>query len=221
MAHSPRPPFLVYGVLSLHCQSSLFLQQKHKNVTLWWIHTQSRYRSIKNCSSMRRFAEFSIKDLVNKDGIGRGGFSSVFAAEFLPSREKVAVKKFLDGEADRRILLKEAKLLNSLQHPHIVGFKGVLLEFLEFDFTPFGIDLKVNPLADLLRRFDKTDCRNINKKVFYKISENVASSLHYLNKNGLAHSDLKPANVWVSNHHYCQLSNPENIDRICSSRPLP
>jgi hypothetical protein len=35
---------------------------------------------------------FLFKELVNKDEIGRGGFSSVFTAELQQTGEKVAVK---------------------------------------------------------------------------------------------------------------------------------
>ncbi|CAB3993486.1 serine threonine- kinase Chk2-like [Paramuricea clavata] len=64
---------------------------------------------------------FLFKELVNKDEIGHGGFSSVFTAE-LPR----TVKKFLGNyQIDAKILIKEAKLLNSLQHPNIVAFKDV------------------------------------------------------------------------------------------------
>ena len=67
----------------------------------------------------------------------------MFTAEFPTSEEKVAVKKFIGHEdIDERILIKDAKLLNSLQHKNIVGFKGVcidqyalLLEFVQFDFA--------------------------------------------------------------------------------------
>ena len=103
----------------------------------------------------------------------------MFTAEFPTSGEKVAVKKFIgDEEIDERILIKEAKLLNSLEHKNIVGFKGVcvdqyalLLEFVKFDFNPFGTDLEVNSLAALLRQFDKTDCANISVRVFLRAAK--------------------------------------------------
>jgi serine/threonine protein kinase len=41
---------------------------------------------------------FLFKELVNKDEIGRGGFSSVFTAELQQTGEKVAVKKFLGND---------------------------------------------------------------------------------------------------------------------------
>ena len=152
----------------------------------------------------------------------------MFTAEFPTSGEKVAVKKFIGHEhTDERILIKEAKLLNSLQHKNIVGFKGVcidqyalLLEFVQFDFNPFGIDLKVNSLAVRLRQFDKTDCANIAVKVFMRAAEDVALGLQYLHQKGLAHRDLKPSNVLVSNQHYCHLTSQEYIEKVSFTTPL-
>lgn len=189
--------------------------------------------STKECSPRTSLAfgdlpRYSFKELVNKDEIGHGGYASVFTAEVALSGEKVAVKKFIGlDEESQKILVKEAKLLNSLQHPNIVGFKGVcddqhaiLLEYVYFDFAPFGIDLKVNSLADLLRHFDKSDCANIDKNVFYHAAEDIALGLQYLHENGLAHRDLKPANVLVSNQHYCHLSSQDEIESICFATPL-
>ena len=59
---------------------------------------------------------FLCAELVNKDEVGYGEFSSVFTPEIPTSGEKVAVKIFIgDEEIDEKILIKEAKLLNSLQ----------------------------------------------------------------------------------------------------------
>ena len=132
-------------------------------------------------------------------------------AEFPCGGEKVVVKKFLlneDEEETRRLVLKEAKLLNSLTHPNIVKFKGIcndhyalLLEYMFFDFKPFDLDLNVNCLSELLCHFDKTDCQNISKVVFYQAASDVASGLQYLHQKGIAHRDLKPANILVPNQH--------------------
>ena len=59
---------------------------------------------------------FLYAQLVNKDEVGYGEFSSVFTAGFPTSGEKAAVKIFIgDEEIHENILIKEAKLFNSLQ----------------------------------------------------------------------------------------------------------
>ena len=152
----------------------------------------------------------------------------MFTAELPDSGEKVAVKKFLgNDQIDAKILLKEAKLLNKLRHQNIVGFKGIckdtyalLLEFVQFDFKPFGVDHQVRSLAELLCYFDKSNCRDISEKVFYRAAENIASGIQYLHTNGLAHRDLKPANVLVSNQHYCYMTDQNDIEKASAISPL-
>lgn len=60
-----------------------------------------RAQAVEDASSSTAFEDvnlpsFSFKELVNKDEIGRGGFSSVFTAELPRSGEKVAPKNFLE-----------------------------------------------------------------------------------------------------------------------------
>ena len=133
------------------------------------------------------FSSFSFKELVNKDEIGCGGFSSVFTVKLPESGEKVAVKKFLgNDQIDAKILMKEAELLNKLRHQNIVEFKGIckdtyalLLEFAQFDFKPFGVDHQVRSLPELLCYFDKSNSKDISEKVFYRAAENIASGIQY------------------------------------------
>ena len=89
-----------------------------------------------------------------------------------------------------------------------------------FDFKPFDLDLNANCLSELLCHFDKTDCQNISKVVFYQAASDVASGLQYLHQKGIAHRDLKPANIQVSNQHYCQLTDIAAIEEVSYSIPL-
>ncbi|CAB4022412.1 Tyrosine- kinase SPK-1, partial [Paramuricea clavata] len=121
----------------------------------------------------------------------------------------------------------EAKLLNNLVHRNIVEFKRIcddeyalLLEYVYFDFKPFGLRAKVNCLADLLLNLDKNSCANIDKQVFYRAASDVASGLQYLHESGITHRDLKSANILVSNQHYCQLTDPAKIEEISHKTPL-
>ena len=84
--------------------------------------------------------------------------------------------------------------MNKLRNQTIVGFKGIckdtyalLLESVQFDFKPFGIDHQVRSLAELLCYFNKSDCKDISEKVCYRAAENIASDIQYLHSNDLAH----------------------------------
>ena len=75
----------------------------------------------------------------------------------------MVIKKLLGTEKEeRRLFLKEAKILQQLQSPNIVEFKAIccaptaiMLECLAFDFAPFGIEEKVNSLQDFLHLIDE------------------------------------------------------------------
>lgn len=173
---------------------------------------------------------FKFAELKNKDEIGRGGFAAVFTAETPIDKEKIVVNKFFDecdDDKTRRKLVKEAKLLNKLDHPNLVRLKGlcsdqnaILLEYVCFNLKPFGLDKTVTCLKDLLQYFDKIHCVQISSKVFYYAATDVAKGLQYLHENGVAHRDLKPANVLVSNQHYCNLENTGEIEEVSHRIPL-
>ena len=85
------------------------------------------------------------KCLTNKEMIGKGAYGAVFTANWqtVPdaggkSAEKVVVKKLLGEDIlDKKMFVKEARIIQELKHPNIVKFKGIcnnpfalILEFL-------------------------------------------------------------------------------------------
>ena len=138
------------------------------------------------------------------------------------------VKKFFHDDNDtERKLFKEARLLNTLRHPNIVGLRGrcldryaLLLEYIYFDLNPFGVNETVHCLQALLKYFDKKNCAQIDSKVFYHAANNIASGLQFLHENGTSHRDLKLANILFSNQHYCHLGNLAEIEEVSSRIPL-
>ena len=166
--------------------------------------------------------------LVDKDVIGEGGFAVVFTAKLPENGKQIVVKKLLatNNEA-KKSLVKEARLLSKLQHPNVVGFKGVyldkyavLLEYIHSNFAPIGQNTSVHSLAGFLSVCEQSNCEGMHTSVFFHAALDVASGLKYLHRNGIAHRDLKPENVLVSSHHYSHLRDADIIERMLSVKPL-
>lgn len=77
-----------------------------------------------------------------------------------------------------------------------------MLEYVYFDLEIFGGDGKVSSLNNFLSCLDWNDCNGIDATFMTKIASDVLSGLKYLREKDIAHHDLKPANVLVSNQHY-------------------
>ena len=71
--------------------------------------------------------------------------------------EEVVVK-VLEGVDNEDICL-EAKFLNELDHPNKVQFKGIclesgiMLEYMVFDLKPYGVNVEVHNLSDLIKNY--------------------------------------------------------------------
>ena len=87
-----------------------------------------------------------------EEAIGRGSLGLVFVAK--ANREMVVVKKLLsEDEQEQGLFLKEANILHGITSKHVVKFKAactnpcaMILEYLFFDFDPFGGSDKVSSL---------------------------------------------------------------------------
>ena len=138
------------------------------------------------------------KCLTNKEIIGKGAYGAVFTANWqtVPdaggksaAAEKVVVKKLLGEDIlDKKTFVKEARIIQELKHPNIVKFKGIcnnpfalILEYVYFDFQPFGIESKVSSLAEFLGVLEGSDCDGfVTPQVISTICKDVALGLKYL-----------------------------------------
>ena len=123
--------------------------------------------------------------------LGAGGMATVYLAEDVRHRRKVAIK-VLHAELSAVIgperFLKEIELTAGLQHPHILPlFDSGSADGLLFYVMPFvdGETLRGRltrehqlPIVDALR-----------------IATAVADALEYAHKHGVVHRDIKPENI--------------------------
>ncbi|HEV3300514.1 MAG TPA: SUMF1/EgtB/PvdO family nonheme iron enzyme [Planctomycetaceae bacterium] len=123
--------------------------------------------------------------------LGSGGFATVYLGLDQELQRRVAIKvpihqRVIDTEA----YLTEARILASLDHPHIVpvfdvgrtqeGQCYVVSKFIE------GTDLR--------RRIEQT---RIGPHETAEIVAAVAEALHYAHTKGLVHRDVKPENILI------------------------
>jgi eukaryotic-like serine/threonine-protein kinase len=123
--------------------------------------------------------------------LGQGGMATVYLAEDLKHRRRVAVK-VLKPElaavlgADR--FVQEITTTAALQHPHILP----LFDSGEAD----GFLYYVMPFIDgetLRSKLDRETQLGVEESV--RIATDVASALHYAHTQGVIHRDIKPENV--------------------------
>ena len=121
------------------------------------------------------------------EAIGRGGMGEVWKARDSQLEREVAAKlptaHAFDEDARNRIL-REARLVASLNHPGIVAVHDAGVSegqpFVIFELVP-GRNLREQP------RHDPESVRSI--------AEQVLEALEHVHANGIVHRDLKPENL--------------------------
>jgi eukaryotic-like serine/threonine-protein kinase len=123
--------------------------------------------------------------------IGSGGFGTVYLAEDTWIGKKVALKVPHKQGVDFGELLREPRLLASLNHPNIVGIltaeKQENVFFIVMEFVP-GETLEAiiarDGALDLSRALDYT--------------AQICNAVDHAHRQGVLHRDLRPSNVLVS-----------------------
>lgn len=156
--------------------------------------------------------------------IGRGSFASVSKGKLLG--ENVVIKilhrnLLIDGKA---AFSKEATLLGSIKHKNIVKLLGVcekpsagiIMEYSEFSFAPFGRDASFNNLDEWLNYVDEQDILKYFSNFGNFIARDISDGLNYLHSNDMVHRDIKPSNILVTNSHY----DSENVTKMLRLSPI-
>ena len=123
--------------------------------------------------------------------LGQGGMATVFLAEDLKHKRKVAVKVLkpeLAAVLGAERFVQEITTTAALQHPHILP----LFDSGEAD----GFLYYVMPFIDgetLRAKLDRETQLSVDEAV--RIARDVASALGYAHRNGVIHRDIKPENI--------------------------
>src|SRR6516225_8200456 len=117
--------------------------------------------------------------------IGAGGMGEVYRARDTKLKRDVALKVLPDAFARDPGRMarfeREAKILASLNHPHIAAIYGVEEQALVMELVEGESPKGPMPFEDA-----------------WKIALQIADALEYAHERGVIHRDLKPANVKVT-----------------------
>ncbi len=126
--------------------------------------------------------------------VGRGGMATVFLAEDVKHRRKVAIKVLhpdISAAIGPERFLREIEIAAKLQHPHILPLydSGEAAGHL-FYVMPF---VEGESLRDRLDREHQLPQEDV-----IKITGEVASALGYAHSRDVVHRDIKPENIMLS-----------------------
>jgi serine/threonine protein kinase len=122
--------------------------------------------------------------------LGRGGFAEVYLGEhrYLKSHAALKVLRTQLADEEAQQFVREAQLLASLSHPHIVR----ILDFAVQDGVPFLV-MEDAPGGTLRNRHPKQTQLTLDTIVAY-VSQ-VGQALQYAHGRHLVHRDVKPENM--------------------------
>ncbi|KAJ3123430.1 hypothetical protein HK098_001923 [Nowakowskiella sp. JEL0407] len=131
--------------------------------------------------------------------LGDGTFGSVFLAEHLKSREKVAIKKMKKKYQSFQecLNLREVKSLMKLNnHPHIIKLREVIRDpatdelYFVFEYMEHG---------NVYQAMKNRDGVLFDEELVKKFAFQILLGLGYMHKHGFFHRDMKPENLLINN----------------------
>jgi serine/threonine protein kinase len=131
------------------------------------------------------------------DVLGEGGTSTVYEAVNVTSGSRVAVKVIrpqLAAIAEmRELLVMEARVLENLNHPAIVAYRGV------HDDTALGVTYVVTVLVEGPSLAQVLPSLAPSPEAFRRFALDIASGLAAAHDKNIIHRDISPDNIMLPN----------------------
>ena len=153
--------------------------------------------------------------------LGSGAFGSVYKVKRKEDSKIYAmkiVKISLLGTKERENALNEIRILYSLTHPNIIGYKEA---FYDENAKTLNIVMEYADDGDLESKinYNKMNKLFFDESTIWKISIQILKGLKYLHDNNIIHRDLKSANIFLMKNGLIKIGdlNVSKLSKIGSA----
>ncbi len=153
--------------------------------------------------------------------LGSGAFGSVYKVKRKEDSKIYAmkiVKISLLGAKERENALNEIRILYSLTHPNIIGYKEA---FYDENAKTLNIVMEYADDGDLESKinYNKMNKLFFDESTIWKISIQILKGLKYLHDNNIIHRDLKSANIFLMKNGLIKIGdlNVSKLSKIGSA----
>jgi eukaryotic-like serine/threonine-protein kinase len=127
--------------------------------------------------------------------LGEGGMSVVYEVQHVKLKRQFALKKLLPALMENEEAMirfeREAELLASLRHPHVV-------DIIDWDVLPDGTPFMVLEFLHGAHVRVRLDRAPMPWEAIARIGDQAMSALALAHRIGITHRDLKPENLFIS-----------------------
>ena len=141
----------------------------------------------------------SLNDFIFKELLGKGSFGSVHKVQRKSDKKIYALKQIKISqlkEKDKKNSLNEIRILASLSHKNIIGYKE---SFFDENSKTLNIIMEYADDGDISIKIKN----NLKKSLFFSEKTiwhwiiQLLEGINYLHENGIMHRDLKSANLFL------------------------
>eukprot|EP00347_Sterkiella_histriomuscorum_P001996 403369877 len=180
-------------------------------------HDNDEINDILSCSVDINAEKVSLDDFEFELLLGKGTYCTVFRTKFKPNQKNYALKKldkvYIQKNKKQKNLIKEKKLLLSLNHQNIIRlyqtFQDENYVYFMYEFMTKGT------LARMIRKFKNQFPLNLAR--FY--AAEIINALEYLRSKEIVHRDLQPLNILIDKDYHlkiCDFGDAQKQDEMQS-----
>ena len=141
-----------------------------------------------------------IEDFQIGKQLGKGAFSSVCVVKRIQDNKTYAMKRVKMGQLsykDKQNALNEIRILASLNHPNIIGYKEA---FFDDTTQTLNIVMEYADDGDIQSKIKINQRKRLlfSESTIWNFLLQILHGLNYLHENKIMHRDLKSANIFLS-----------------------